>query len=54
MLVTFTPAGMEKFFEESFYPAVDRQAAPLVNTKALMARMLAAAPKHGLEFLPPE
>ena len=53
MLVTFTPAGMEKFFEEAFYPAVDRQAAPPLLTEELLARLLVAAPKHGLEFLPP-
>lgn len=45
--------GFEKFFEEAFYPAVDRSAAPPLVTEALLARVLAAALRHGLEFLPP-
>ncbi len=52
-LVVVTPAGLEKFFEEAFYPAADRLAAPPLMTEALLARLLAAAPKHGLELLPP-
>jgi hypothetical protein len=54
MWVTFTPAGMEKFFQEGFYPAGDRSVGPATLTEELLARMLAAAPKCGLEFLPPE
>ena len=54
MLVTFTPAGMEKFFEEGFYPAGDRSVGPPSLNEELLARMLAAAPNCGLEFLPPE
>lgn len=53
MLVTFTPAGAEKFFEETFYPAVDGEAAPTCLTEAMLARLMTAAPKYGLEFLPP-
>ena len=53
MLVTFTPAGMERFFEEGFYPAGDRSVGPPPLTEELLKRMLAAAPKCGLEFLPP-
>jgi quercetin dioxygenase-like cupin family protein len=47
------PAGLEKFFEESFYPATDRSAAPPLITEELMGRMLAAAPRNGLEFVRP-
>src|SRR5450631_3947086 len=54
MLVTFTPAGMEKFFEEAFHPVGDRSAGPPLLTEELLARLLGAAPKSGLEFLPPE
>ena len=54
MLVTFTPAGMEKFFEEAFYPAGDRSAGPPLLTEELLERILTAALKGGLEFLPPE
>jgi hypothetical protein len=52
-LLVVTPAGLEKFFEEAFYPAADRSAAPPPMTGAFLARVLAAAPKCGLEFLPP-
>ena len=54
MLVTFTPAGMEKFFEQGFYPAGDRSVGPPPLTEELLERMLGAAPSFGLEFLPPE
>jgi quercetin dioxygenase-like cupin family protein len=54
MLATFTPAGMEKFFEEGFYPAGDRSVGPPLLTEELLERMPAAAPKCGLQFLPPE
>ncbi len=56
MLVTISPAGpagLEKFFEESFYPATDRTAAPQLLTEELMRRMMAAAPRNALEFVAP-
>ena len=53
-LVLVTPAGLEKFFEEAFYPAADRSAPLPPMTEAFLARVLAAAPKYGLEFLPPK
>ncbi len=53
LLLVATPAGLEKFFEEAFYPAVDRLSAPPLVTEALLARLLAAAPRHGLELRPP-
>jgi quercetin dioxygenase-like cupin family protein/catechol-2,3-dioxygenase len=49
-LVVVTPAGLEKFFEEAFYPATDRSSAPPLATEALLARLLAAAPRYGLEL----
>jgi hypothetical protein len=55
-LVTISPAGpagLEKFFEESFYPATDRTAAPPPLTEELMRRMMAAAPRSGFEFVAP-
>lgn len=52
-LLVAAPAGLEKFFEEAFYPASDRVVEPLVMTEAFLARVLAAAAKCGLEFLPP-
>ena len=52
-LMVVTPAGLEKFFEEAFSPAVDRSAAPPPITEAMLTRLLAAAPKYGLDLLPP-
>jgi mannose-6-phosphate isomerase-like protein (cupin superfamily)/catechol 2,3-dioxygenase-like lactoylglutathione lyase family enzyme len=52
-LVLITPAGLENFFFEAFYPALDRSKAPPLLTEDLLARLVAAAPKYGLEFVPP-
>ena len=52
-LLVVTPAGLENFFAEAFYPAVDRSAEPPLISEALVARLLGAAPKFGLELLPP-
>jgi len=52
-LVLVTPAGLENFFAEAFYPTPDRSAAPPLVTDALLARLVSAAPKYGLEFVPP-
>jgi mannose-6-phosphate isomerase-like protein (cupin superfamily) len=52
-LVVVTPAGIEKFFAEAFYPAVDRLAAPPPATEELVSRLLAAAPAYGLQLRPP-
>lgn len=52
-LVLVTPAGLERFFAEVFEPAEDRSAPPPPMSKELMGRALAAAPKYGLELLPP-
>jgi quercetin dioxygenase-like cupin family protein len=56
MLVTASPAGpvgVQKFFEEAFYPATDRLVSPPLVTGELMGRMKAAVAKHGLEFAHP-
>ena len=52
-LVLTTPAGLEGFFAEVFDPATDRFATPPAQSKDLIPRALAAAPKYGLELLPP-
>ena len=52
MLVTATPAGIEKYFEEAFYPAVEGKGPPLV-TPELIARLMAASARHGQTVLPP-
>lgn len=52
-LVVAEPAGLEKFFEEAFYSAADwPDAMPPMNDEFL-ARLLAAAARNGLKFLPP-
>ena len=51
MLVTATPAGIEKYFEEAFNPAGDDQAPPLV-TPELIGRLMAASAKYGQTVLP--
>lgn len=52
-LVVASPAGLEKFFEEGFYPVEDRSAAMPPMTEEFMARLIPAAIKCDLEFLPP-
>ena len=52
MLVTATPAGIEKFFEEALYPAVEGKEPP-PDTTELISRLMAASARHGLTFLPP-
>jgi hypothetical protein len=51
MLLTFSPAGLEKFFEETLEPVLDRSAPCPNNTEQVVARYIAAAPKHGLGFV---
>ncbi len=52
-LLVATPAGLEKFFEEAFYPVGDPAAEPPAMSAAFFARLLTAATKCGMEFLPP-
>ncbi len=52
-LVMATPAGLEKFFEDAFYPSADWPDAMPPMSDAFMARLLMAAAKCGLTFLPP-
>jgi quercetin dioxygenase-like cupin family protein len=56
MLVVITPAGpagLQRFYEESFYPATDRAASPPLMTDELLQRMMASAPRNGLELVLP-
>lgn len=53
MLVVVTPAGLENFFAETFYPAADVADIPQMG-EALLGRVMKAAPKYGLKLLPPE
>jgi mannose-6-phosphate isomerase-like protein (cupin superfamily) len=51
MILTFTPSGIEKFFEETLEPAVDLTQPPPDNIEAVAARFVEAAPRYGIEFL---
>ena len=48
ILLGFAPGGMEGFFRESGQPATDDGPAPAVDEDEI-ARMIAAAPKYGVE-----
>ena len=51
MLLFFSPAGMDKYFEEVLEPIQNRSASIPTVTEALIARMVGAGPKHGIEFV---
>ncbi|MCZ7589917.1 MAG: cupin domain-containing protein [Gaiella sp.] len=51
LMLTFTPAGLEKWFEETLEPAPnDAHEAP-DNHAEVVARYAAAAPRYGVEFV---
>jgi quercetin dioxygenase-like cupin family protein len=52
-LLISSPAGLERFFKEAFFPAEEWPDAMPPMNDAFMARVNAAAAKCGLEFLPP-
>ena len=45
---------VEHYFEEVFAPVEDRNTSPPPPTPELIDRLLAAGPKYGIRFLPPE
>jgi uncharacterized cupin superfamily protein len=51
IILTFTPAGIEKFFAETLEPALARTQPPTDNIDEVAARYVAAAPRYGIEFL---
>jgi mannose-6-phosphate isomerase-like protein (cupin superfamily) len=54
MLILVNPSGLEKFFAEVGQPATDPTAMPPPVTPADIEKLLAVAPKYGLEIhLPP-
>ena len=54
MVVTFVPAGKaEQFFREAMEETKDRNATPPTLDDAMIQRMIAAAERNGVEFLPP-
>ena len=52
LLLVVTPAGLENFFAETFFPAADVADIAEIGP-AVIARAMKNAPKYGLEFLLP-
>jgi quercetin dioxygenase-like cupin family protein len=52
MILTFTPAGMERFFEETLERAYDLSQECPDNLAEVGARFAEAGPRHGLTFFP--
>lgn len=53
MLCWVTPAGFEKFFAEVGVPVVESLATPPAVSPAVIEKVMATAPKYGLEIIPP-
>lgn len=53
MLVLTTPAGFDAFMREFAHPLPSFDAPPVPVTPADIAKLLAVAPKYGIEVLPP-
>jgi quercetin dioxygenase-like cupin family protein len=51
LILTFTPAGIEHFFEETLERALDPTQPPPDNVDEVAARYAEAAPRYGMEFL---
>jgi quercetin dioxygenase-like cupin family protein len=47
------PTGVQQFFEESFTPTTDPNAAPPPINEEIMNRMMAAAARNGMEWVKP-
>jgi quercetin dioxygenase-like cupin family protein len=50
MILTFTPAGIEQFFEETLEVAADPSQPPPDNIEEVSARYAEAAPRYGMHF----
>ena len=51
MILTFSPAGIEGFFEETLERALDTSQTGGDDIEAVAARYVEAAPRYGLEFV---
>lgn len=51
LILTFTPAGIEHFFEETLERALDPSALVPDDVAEVSARYAEAAPRYGMEFL---
>lgn len=54
LLITYSPAGVEKLFQEVFRPVTDPSLPPPTWTDEDIARFVAIESKYGLETLPPD
>ena len=54
MLIIVTPAGFEDFISEFGTPADSFDVTPQPPSEAEIAKLLAIAPKYGIEMLPPK
>jgi hypothetical protein len=53
MLVFITPAGFENFVNEFARPVASFDSAAIPASKDEIDKLLAAAPKYGIQILPP-
>jgi quercetin dioxygenase-like cupin family protein len=53
VLITYSPAGVEKLFQEAFDPVTDPSLSPPPMIEESIARFMAAESKYGLESLLP-
>ncbi len=53
MAVIITPAGLEKFFEEVGKPGTEDPTSPPPFAEEDIGKILAVAPKYGVEIQPP-
>jgi quercetin dioxygenase-like cupin family protein len=51
IVLTFTPAGIDKFFLETLEVATDPTAMPPNNMDQVVARYIEAAPRYGIRFV---
>ena len=51
LILTFTPAGIERFFEETLERALDPTQPPPDNVAEVSARYAEAGPRYGIHFL---
>jgi hypothetical protein len=51
MVLTFTPAGIERWFEETLERAPNHVEDVPDNIEEVRARYVAAAPRYGIEFV---
>jgi quercetin dioxygenase-like cupin family protein len=51
MILTFTPAGIERWFEETLEPAPNGAQDAPDNVAEVSARYVATAPRYGIEFV---